>query len=182
MIINNTSESHKAYHILFENHKLFIYNRINKSYPSLVSNISINSKKVFNTSIVKIQKKFLSNDYQYDGRATFRTYIFEVYKYTIKEVSKELQKRKFELFNEDDFNLEEPIIEKSNKSYLDSFLYIIQKIENKVHRAVLKSIFLERNATSSIADEFGIATSTVRQIKRRNLPFIQKEMRMYAFE
>lgn len=180
-IINNTSKSYRVYRRLFKNHKSFIYGIIHKHHPSLISNIEINSEEIFNTSIVKVQKKFFSKEYQYDGRATFRTYIFTVYKYTAMEVAKELQKRKFELFDDENFGIELLPVNKPTRTYFDSFLEIIQKIENSVHRAVLQRIFLDRNATSSIADEFGITASNVRQIKRRNLPFIQKEMRTYTF-
>lgn len=180
-IINNTSKCYKAYQRLFKNHKSFIYGIIHKYHPSLISNIEINSEEIFNTSIVKVQKKFFSKEYQYDGCATFRTYIFTVYKYTAMEVTKELQKRKFELFEDENFVAGLLPVNKPTKTYFDSFLDIIQKIENKVHRAILQRIFLDRNATSSIADEFGITASTVRQIKRRNLPFIRQEMRAYAF-
>ncbi len=180
-IINNTSKSYKAYQRLFKNHKSFICGIIHKYHPSLISNIEINSEEIFNTSIVKVQKKFFSKEYQYDGRATFRTFIFTVYKYTAMEVTKELQKRKFELFDDENFGIELLTINKPTKTYFESFLDIIQKIENKVHRTILQRVFLDRKATSCIADEFGITASTVRQIKRRNLPFIQKEMRTYAF-
>lgn len=178
-IINNSPKHVKAYSDLFKKHKLFIYNLIQRWHPLLVSNIEMNTQEIFDTSIVKIQKKILAQKYQLDGRATFRTYIFEVYKYTAKEVDKELQKRKFDLLA--DYEEDESMfyfVEKSTP-YLDAFRYAMQKIENKFHQKILGRIFLEGDAIKSIADNFGIKPSTVRQIKNRKLPFIKKGMMEY---
>lgn len=178
-IVKNESNQSKSYSILFENHKSFIYNIIHRWHPSLVSNIETNSREIFDLSIVKVQKKIFSNEYQYDGRASFRTYIFEVYKYTAKEVSKELRKRKFDLLADYGQNEDTFLTQIVSTPYLDAFQYAIQKVENKIHRKVLKRILLEGDAVKSVAANFGIKPITVRQIKNRKLPFIKQEMMKY---
>lgn len=178
-IVKNESNQAKAYSTLFKNHKSFIYDIIHRRHPSLISNIETSSREIFDLSIVKVQKKIFSNEYQYDGRASFRTYIFEVYKYTAKEISKEQRKKKFDLLA--DYGQEQDgfLTKVESTPYLDAFKYAIQKVENEVHQEVLRRILLEGDAVKSVAANFGIKPITVRQIKNRKLPFIKQEMMKY---
>lgn len=185
-IILNTPNSSKAYQTLFENHKSFIFKLIYKYHPSLISNIEISSQDIFNLSIVKVQKKIFSEEYQYDGRATFKTYIFTVYRYTAMEISKEFQKKKFDLLSEDTGEKMEKIMPKNfgvllePYQYINALIFAIQKIENKLHQKVLHAIYLTIDNTKDIANKFNIAPITVRQIKNRKSDFLKEEVAKYA--
>jgi DNA-directed RNA polymerase specialized sigma24 family protein len=178
-VIKSTKKSSKAYSQLFKKHKNIIYQIIYRKHSLLISNIELYAKSIFQDALVKVQKNIITQKYQYDGRATFRTYIIEFYKRIAYEFSREITKRKFDLFEEDENTMEYFCTPNTSTPYLDAFQYAIQKIENNIHRKVLKRIILEGDAVKSIADNFGIKPITVRQIKNRKLPFIKMEMMKY---
>lgn len=181
-VIKNNSKSSKAYQQLFEKHKKFIKRIIYREQPCLIPNIQANTEDIFSRSILKMTDKVSKQKYKYDGRATFRSYIFQVYRFTASEVARRMKGKNNSFLSIEEEStktiLSNPHLEISQ--YKGALNYALQKVENTLHRKVLQCIYMEKDEITTIANKFNIKPVTVRQIKSRTNSLLRREVKKYA--
>ena len=181
-VIKNNSKSSEAYQQLFEKHEQFIKSIINKKQFYLKSNTQTNTKDIFSRSILKMIDKVSKQKYKYDGRATFRSYIFQVYRFTASEVARMMKGKNNSLLSIEEENAK-TILSSTHleiSQYKGALNYALQKVENALHRKVLQCVYMDAGDIITIAQKFNIKPVTVRQIKSRTNSLLRREVKKYA--